>query len=244
MTWDIPPQGRKMFDTTTNKIQSNLNKRLLRPDTPTDSMQSKNTSLSQQPQSKPVHFNNSQPRVSTEQISNDQRLQIAQAELNKILSRKGVSNQTVHRTTATTSENQRVNEAWGDPLTEKPEGVTRVYSLNVNGLSLDSRGGRFDDLCQVTKEVQADICCVQEHNLDTTRTQVQSILFDTLQFHWHRSRITFGSTPIPFLTNYKPGGTMVCSVGNVTGRIIEQHQDRYGRWVSQFLREAIRGYLL
>jgi hypothetical protein len=66
-------------------------------------MQLKNTSLSQQPQSQPVHFNNSQPRVPTEQISNDQRLQIAQAEWNKILSRKDVSNQTVHRPTATLS---------------------------------------------------------------------------------------------------------------------------------------------
>ena len=47
-------------------------------------------------------------------------------------------------------ENQRQNTScWGD------ESVTRVYALNVNGLTLDRRGGQFDELCKVSKEVQA-----------------------------------------------------------------------------------------
>ena len=42
---------------------------------------------------------------------------------------------------------------------EKPDTVTRIYGLNVNGLTLDRRGGQLDVLCKVLKEVQADVLC-------------------------------------------------------------------------------------
>ena len=61
--------------------------------------------------------------------------------------------------------------------------VTRAYSLNTNGLSIGRRGGRFDDLCKVVKEVNTDIVWCQEHNLDTTRSsataQQQSLLIQS-----------------------------------------------------------------
>jgi YD repeat-containing protein len=47
-----------------------------------------------------------------------------------------------------------------------------------------------------------------------------------------------GTTPIPFTTNYKPGGTMSITVGDMTGRIIKQGHDKWGRWTSQTLRGA------
>lgn len=44
-----------------------------------------------------------------------------------------------------------------------------MYVLNANGLSLDHRGGQYDVLCQVAKEVQADIMGCQEHtNVDAS----------------------------------------------------------------------------
>lgn len=46
-------------------------------------------------------------------------------------------------------ENQKANAAWGDVLNEKPPAITRVYGMNVNGLSLDQRGGQLDVLCKV-----------------------------------------------------------------------------------------------
>jgi hypothetical protein len=121
-------------------------------------------------------------------------------------------------------------------LEEKGDHVTRIYSLNVNGLSIDRRGGRFDDLCKVGKEVQADIICYQEHNLDTTRSHVRSVLYDTAQQYWSRTRLVFGTTPIPFETHHKPGGTLMVSIGDITGRINAQSHDKWGRWTSQTFR--------
>ncbi|KAI2491604.1 hypothetical protein MHU86_22948 [Fragilaria crotonensis] len=45
-----------------------------------------------------------------------------------------------------------------------------------------------------------------------------------------------GTSPIPFTTNYKPGGTMSIAIGDMTGRITSQTYDRWGRWTSQTFR--------
>jgi hypothetical protein len=128
-----------------------------------------------------------------------------------------------------TAENHRANTSWGDPLLGKWASTTRIYSLNVNGLSLDRRGGKFDELCKVMKEVQADVLCCQEHCLDTTRPNACNILHDTARQHWARTRITYGNTPTPFLTDHKPGGTMIVSSGDITGRFVSHSEDRWGR---------------
>jgi exonuclease III len=127
--------------------------------------------------------------------------------------------------------NQRENKFWGDELKEKQQGTMRVYSINVNGMSLDRRGGKFADICSVIKEVQCDIFCGQEHNLDTTQSTVRKVLYDTAKQFWERLRLSFGSSPIEYKTQFKPGGTIMLTVGHTTGRIIEQIQDKWGRWV-------------
>ncbi|KAI2511569.1 hypothetical protein MHU86_2823 [Fragilaria crotonensis] len=56
-----------------------------------------------------------------------------------------------------TRGNQRENEPWGDLLSGKAPLITRVYIQNVNGLSIDRRGGQLNDICEVIRETQADI---------------------------------------------------------------------------------------
>ena len=81
------------------------------------------------------------------------------------------------------------------------------------------------------REVQADILCGQEHNLDTVQSTVRSILYDTTKQHWKRSRINFSNTPVAFKNQYKPGGTFIMIVGDITGRVRTVYQDKWGRWV-------------
>ena len=172
-------------------------------------------------------------------ISRNQRLQIAQAEWTKLFqSRPSRSIPEGHRPILLSFDNQRQNNPWGDQLSEKENATTRIYSLNLNGIGLDRRGGQFDTLCAITKEIQADIVCCQEHNVDTLQTIVRSILHNTLQHHWQRFRMQTGSTQQSFVQWYKPGGTLMFSVGNITGRIMEQSQDHMGRWVTQ----TMKGY--
>ena len=108
--------------------------------------------------------------------------------------------------------------------------------MNVNGLSLDHRGGQFDEVCKVAKEVQSDFLCCQETNVDASQPLVRNILYHTTRQHWQRSRVVAGSTPTTFSSMYKPGGTLVLSTGNVTGRFTASEADRWGRWTSQTFR--------
>ena len=133
-------------------------------------------------------------------------------------------------------ENQRTNSSWGDPLAEKSGTITRVYALNLNVLTIDRRGGQFDDLCKVAKEVQADIVACQEYCLDTTQAVVRSIMYDTIRQSWARTRLTLGTTPTSFTNMYKPGGTMLFSVEHITGRMISSSTDKWGRWSTQIFR--------
>jgi hypothetical protein len=105
--------------------------------------------------------------------------------------------------------------------------------MNVNGLNIDRRGGQFDTLCRMLKEVQADVYCGQEHNLDTTQPNIRKILYDTAAQHWDRIRLVLGTTPITFVKAYKPGGTMALTTGSLTGRVVTQTRDKWGRWVVQ-----------
>ena len=170
----------------------------------------------------------------------DTSLQAAQVAWRTLFSRHASSTAPTpadsRRPITLTLENQSQNVPWGDPLGPKPDNVTRIYSLNTNGLSLDRRGGRFNDLCVVAKEVQADVICCQEHNLDTTQSPVRHILYETMRQHWSRSRLQFGTTSIPFTTQYKPGGTMMAVVNHLSGRVDSHSKDDMGRWVSYTLR--------
>jgi exonuclease III len=125
-------------------------------------------------------------------------------------------------------ENQQANCSWGDMMGEKPDTVTRIYGLNVNGLTLDRRGGQLDVLCKVLKEVQADVLCGQEHNLDSNQTPVRSIIFHTICNHWQQPKATFGTTPITFNNMYKPGGTFMVTAGDLSGRLLQTDHNKWG----------------
>ena len=139
------------------------------------------------------------------------------------------------RVVTLTHETRRVNDYWGDECLDKLGDHIRIYVQNVSGIRLDTRGGRFDSVCQVQKEVQADIVLGQEHNLDSSPYSVRSILHTTSRQHWQRARLNIATTPIAFKNTYKPGGTFMLTVDNATGRIKSQDQDKWGRWVCQTL---------
>ena len=140
-------------------------------------------------------------------------------------------NSIITLTQNSTDTSLRENNPWGDQITtEKPEETTRIYCQNVNGIRLEKDGGQFKELCSIHQEVQADILCIQEHNLDTTQYDVRTTLQQTAKKYWQRSRLTISSSPITFSSTWKPGGTAILSTGSITGRIIATGADEWGRW--------------
>jgi hypothetical protein len=146
---------------------------------------------------------------------------------------RGHRESNVNREIFLTHSNMKSNVQWGDVLEDKGEDIFRVYCANVNGFTLDRMGGQYDMFCRVLKEVQADVSCGQEHNLDTTKAYVRSTLYHTTQQYWQRSRLDFSTTPMEFQRMYKPGGTFVLTVGDTCARVRDRFRDKWGRWTSQ-----------
>jgi hypothetical protein len=115
----------------------------------------------------------------------------------------------------------------------KNSDTMRIYAINVNGLSIDRRDGSFDDICRSIREMQVDNLCAQEHNLDTTQSNIRSVLYETATKHLERHRLVVGTSPITFSNFYKPGGTMIVTVDSLMGRVVKQDRDWWGRWVIQ-----------
>jgi hypothetical protein len=131
----------------------------------------------------------------------NERLQQAKEAWQRVFAAKNANvegNNIVNREIILTTENLRTNDYWGDKLTDKGEQTLRIYGANVNGFTLDRRGGQYDNFCRTLKEVQADIGCGHDYNLDTTKLAVRSILHNTSRQHWKRNRVDFATTPVPF----------------------------------------------
>ena len=117
---------------------------------------------------------------------------------------------------------------------EKPDSVTRLYFQNVNGLQMDTVGGDFSEVCHTANEIQADIVCIAEHNLDTTKYHIKSIMEDQKRkICGQQARLTHASSTIQMSGNYKPGGTLQLSQGNITARLLTTGADELGRWTYQ-----------
>ncbi len=136
-------------------------------------------------------------------------LQRAQAQWRSLLSRPDpptVEDAPQRGVTTLSIENSRQNNPWGDECQGKENNITRVNAINLNGLQLDAKGGKFDSVCRSIKDLQVDVLCGQEDNVDTTQLSVRNILFVTAHQHWERNRLQIGTSPIPFETQFKPEG--------------------------------------
>ena len=130
-------------------------------------------------------------------------------------------------------ENLRDSRPWGDVMVEKQSDSIRLFCQNVNGLKLDAQGGDYTALCHMTSEIQADVVCITEHNLDSTKHHVNQTCYDSLKNNLPRSRMTIGSSPIKTKGTYKPGGTLMLAQGTMHSRFKESGADELGRWTYQ-----------
>jgi hypothetical protein len=83
------------------------------------------------------------------------------------------------------------------------------------------------------KRMDVDITCLYEINLDTHKSRVKKLLYENANQIFDYSRLSIASSAIPSDNEFKPGGTLLLSQGNVTGRFLEKGSDHMGRWTYQ-----------
>ncbi len=124
------------------------------------------------------------------------------------------------------------NEPWGDTISQKEPNRLRLYFLNINGLSLDKDGGKLREILAACDVLDVDLLGLAEHNCDTLQYQVRRILLETHKKIFAASKSIFSTSQIKSKHHFKPGGTSLSILGNSTGRVIQQHQDDFGRWTA------------
>ena len=146
---------------------------------------------------------------------------------------KGKTSSRTQQKIPITQDSLKQNNHWGNEITEKGDNILRLYTQNVNGIKVDADGGQYKEILDIVKEVQADVFCCQEHNLDTTQFKIRDILHNATKKQFRRCKLTISSSPIKFSGHWKPGGTAILSNGQVTGRITASGHDEWGRWCYQ-----------
>ena len=147
------------------------------------------------------------------------------------------STQEENETTPSLSDNSQENRNYaankyiGTPINEeKDKGTYRVYAGDPNGLKLGPKGGQWHEYCEEVKRMQADTTCLFEINLDTTKHKVKKILYVTISNIFHHPKMSIASSSVQSKNDYKPGGTLIVTQGNFSGRVIHQGSDLLGRW--------------
>ena len=117
--------------------------------------------------------------------------------------------------------------------TPKPRNTTRLYAQNINGIQISPHGGDLHEICQHIEKHEIDNFGLIEHNLDQTKDKVKTTLHKHTRQYLKQSKLTIAGTPIKMTHNYKPGGTMTLTTGNMVGRLISTGTDDLGRWSRQ-----------
>ena len=142
------------------------------------------------------------------------------------------------------------NKTWGDELTldskwmeTNNDNKLRILHMNVNGIVSKNDYIEWEVLLDNMDQVQTDIFCLNETKVDTTQSQVQFDIRDRgkrMDKHMHLNMNSSRQKPISSKSIFKPGGTMIGTRGNWSGRIInipnDQSKDTIGRWTVTHLK--------
>ena len=88
---------------------------------------------------------------------------------------------------------------------------------------------------QHAKDLDIDIQCYSENNLDTLKGHVKQKMFEDVRAIDNEAKAIWGSGTIPTESVFKSGGTGIITFGKTAGRVKEQGADELGRWTFQLL---------
>jgi len=120
--------------------------------------------------------------------------------------------------------------------TSKPPNTTRIYFININGITFSPTFSEFHDIASTTKDHGIDILGIAETKLDTMQRRVIGPLRGTARRALGTShvRLTTSCSDIRYPgTTFKPGGTLLMTHGSTSGRYMSSFSDPLGRWCSQ-----------
>ncbi len=129
--------------------------------------------------------------------------------------------------------NAEGNQHVGDIMMEqKPEGIIRMYGINVNGVKWDTDGGNWPEICQAMEACNADLVAISELNLEMGRYEIQRKMDTVCKQYFKNHQLITATSGYKAHKTYKPGGTAIMVCNDMKAQVTSWHRDRMGRWVA------------
>ena len=158
------------------------------------------------------------------------------AETNRSMVNKGTSGTQYSDEDLTWGDEIEHRQNWPKKDDDEEERVRFVH-LNANGITTKNEYVEWESLLHGLHDIQADVFCTNETNIDTRQSLVQFKVRDIAKQkdrHLHINMTSSKQTPLKRDSFFKPGGTMVGVRGHWSGRVIKstlnEGKDDLGRW--------------
>ena len=111
------------------------------------------------------------------------------------------------------------------------EEIISFEHININGINSNDNFVEMDNIMGILQSMEAGVFSINEHNLDTTDALLMKKFFEVVKRHDKYAKIQIASNENEsFEYSWKPGGTLLGSLGKWAGRICGEGRDPMGRW--------------
>ena len=119
----------------------------------------------------------------------------------------------------------------GGIINKKSDNHIRISSINPNGL----RFSTLPTAIQFSLDLDTDIQCFSEINLDTQQRAVRRQLLHRVRTADPKAKSTWSSSQVPAVNTFKPGGTGMITYSRLASKVRQMGSDPMGRWTYRIL---------
>ena len=119
----------------------------------------------------------------------------------------------------------------------------RIWSINANTLLTHNNFSELHESCISALHNKITILCLQEININIYKRGIRNTIKKVLKQHFPTFNLLLSSTPIHSPTIWKPGGTMMVTIGEIAHSIQRTHTNNLGRWCMTRIEQANQQFL-
>ena len=152
---------------------------------------------------------------------------VNERESSPTIATSGVKKNTIaHRLMSDNGEEDALPVGGSFKPAEKAPHILRFSCINPNGTTPST----VQDTIQHALESQIDLQCYSEVNLDTMQPDNRIALQENTNKMDPAAKSVWGTSTLPSLSNFKPGGTAVVAFSRLSSRVKKTGLDPLGRW--------------
>ena len=100
---------------------------------------------------------------------------------------------------------------------------------NINGIGMAAIDSNSQEITVECEELGVDVLAMSEINVKIT-AETKNKFHEGIRRQNKNYKLTIAHNHLKAKNDFKPGGVGLLAIGRSSGRIVEQRQDKMGRW--------------